>query len=186
MNHPIDFERLAAYWLGELAGGEEEKLEEHVFACAHCAARLEWLAALSSGVRATVRAGVFGGVVSAPFVEAMKRAGMRLREYRVGPGMTANCTLRADEDAVVSRIRAPLAGVKRVDAVRRLELGGVEQPEERLEDVPFDPASGEVLFLPSAAWVRKMPAMRQRVRLVSVEQEGERVLGEYTFAHTPS
>ena len=183
---PIEFERLVAWWLGELAGGEEEKLEGHFFACAHCAGRLEWLAALSSGVRMAVGAGVLGVVVSAPFVEAMKRAGMRLREYRLGPGMTVNCTIRADEDAVVSRIRAPLAGVKRLDAVRRVEVGGVEQPEVRLEDVPFDPASGEVLFIPSAAWVKKMPAMRQHVRLLAVEEEGERLVGEYTFAHTPS
>lgn len=183
--HP-DFEQLAAYWLGELPGGEEEKIEEHSFACAHCAARLEWLAALSSGVRAALRGGALGLVVSAPFVEAMKRAGMRLREYRLGPGTTVNCTIRADEDAVVSRIMAPLAGVERLDAVRRLELGGVEQPEERLEDVPFDPASGEVLFIPAAAWLKKMPAMRQRVRLVAVEGDGERVVGEYTFAHTAS
>ena len=186
MNHPVEFESLVAWWLGELPDGQEEKLEEHFFGCAQCAARLEWLAALSSGVRATVRAGALGLVVSAPFVEAMKRAGMRLREYRLGPGTTVNCTIRADDDAVVSRVTAPLAGVRRVDAVRRLELGGVEHPEERLEDVPFDPASGEVLILPPAAWLKTMPVMRQRLRLVAVEQEGERVLGEYTFSHTPS
>jgi hypothetical protein len=183
--HP-DFERLAAYWLGELPGGEEEKIEEHLFACAHCAGRLDWLAALSSGVRAAVRAGALGLVVSAPFVEAMKRSGMRLREYRLGPGTTVNCTIRADDDAVVSRVMAPLAGVKRVDAVRRLELGGVQHPEERLQDIPFDPASGEVLILPPAAWLKTMPVMRQRLRLVAVEEKGERELGEYTFSHTPS
>ena len=80
MNH-LEFERLAEYWLGEVA---DEALEEHLFACAECAARLEWLAALSDGVRAAVRAGAFGMVVPAPFVEAMKRAGMRLREYLPG------------------------------------------------------------------------------------------------------
>jgi Putative zinc-finger len=183
---PIAFESLAAYWLGELPVAEGEKLEEHLFACAHCAGRLEWLAALSAGVRAAVRAGALGLVVSAPFVEAMKRAGMRLREYRLGPGGSVNCTIRADEDAVVSRIGAPLAGVRRIDMLQRVEVGGVEQPEVRLEDVPFDPRSGEVLFIPPPAALKKMPAHRFRVRLVSVGEAGEAQVGEYTFAHSPS
>jgi hypothetical protein len=183
---PINLEYLVAYWLGELPEGQEEKLEEHLFGCAHCARRLEWLAALSDEVRAALRAGALGLVVSAPFVEAMKRAGMRLREYRLDPGGQVNCTIRADEDAVVSRILAPLAGVKRLDALHRLEVGGVEEPEVRFEDVPFDPRTGEFLFIPAAAALKKMPANRLRVRLVSVGEAGEVPVGEYTFDHSPS
>ena len=183
---PINFEYLVAYWLAELPAAEEEKLEEHFFACAHCAARLEWLAALSAGVRAAVRAGALGLVLSAPFVETMKRAGMRLREYRIDPGGRVNCTLRADEDAVVSRIRASLAGVRRVDLLQEVEVGGVAQPEVRLEDVPFDPVSGELVFIPPPAALKKMPAHRMRMRLVSVGEAGEAPVGEYTFVHTPS
>ena len=183
---PIDFGSLAAYWLGELPAGAEEKLEDHLFACGHCAGRLEWLAALSDGVRAAVRAGAFGMMVSAPFVEAMKRAGLRLREYRVEPGATVNCTIRADEDAVLSHLRAPLAGVKRLDVLQRLELGGVAQDEARIEDVPFDPASGEVVFIPPAEALKKMPAHRIRMRLVSVDEAGEKAVGEYLFSHLPS
>jgi hypothetical protein len=179
MKHHLDLETLTAYWLGEVPG---EALEEHLFACADCAARLEWLAALSEGVRAAVRAGALGMAVSAPFVEALKRAGMRLREYQLGPGTTLDCTIRADDDAVVSHIRAPLAGARRIDLVERIEGGD----EMRLEDVPFDAASGEVVYIPPAAWLKTMPAMTMRVRLVAVEEKGERVVGEYTFAHTPS
>jgi len=183
---PINFEYLVAYWLGELAAGEEERIEEHLFGCVHCTRRLEWLAALSAGVRAAVRAGALGLVVSAPFVEAMKQAGMRLREYRVDAGGRVDCTIRADDDAVVSRIRARLAGVTHLDMLQRVEVGGVEQPELRLEDVPFDPRSGEFIFIPHPAALKKMPAHRFRVRLVSVDEAGEVPVGEYTFAHSPS
>lgn len=182
----LDFEKLAAYWLEELPAAEAEKAEEHFFACKACAGRLEWLAELSDGVRTAVRAGALGMIVSAPFVEAMKRAGMRLREYRSDPGATVNCTLRADEDAVISRIRAPLTGVTRLDMVNRVEVGGVAQGEVRVEDLPFDAASGELVFIPPPAALKKMPAHTMRVRLVRVEEAGERVIGEYTFAHTPS
>jgi anti-sigma factor RsiW len=178
-------ETLIAYWLGELPPGEETPLEEHLFACASCSNRLEELAAFASGMRAVVREGRVAAVISLPFLEALKRQGWRIREYHVAPGGRVDCTLRADEDAVVSRMQAPLAGVKRVDALRRMEVGGEVVYEGRLEDVPFDPAAGEVLHLPPAAWVRALPANTLRVRLVAVDEAGERALGEYTFAHTP-
>ena len=54
-----------------------------------------------------------------------------------------------------------------------------------LIDAGFDAAAGEVLYLPSAARLRKMAANTKRVRLVAVDEAGERTLGEYTFAHTP-
>jgi anti-sigma factor RsiW len=182
----LDFARLAAYWLGELAAAEADRVEEHFMACEDCAARLEWLAELADGVRAAVRTGALGLVVPEPFVEAMKRAGMRLREYRTEPGMTTRCTIRADDDAVVSRLRGSLAGATRVDMLHRVEIGGAAQGEVRVEDVPFDPAAGELLFIPPPAALKKMPAHTLRVRLVAVGEGGERSLGEYTFAHTPS
>lgn len=181
---PIELEALLAYWLAELAPAAQAPLEEHLFACAACAARLEELAALAAGIRAAVREGRVQAVIPAPFLETLKRQGLRIREYRVPPGGRAECTLRAQDDAVVGRMQAPLAGVKRLDALQRLEIGG-EKCEQRVEDVAFDPAAGEVLFLPSAAALRRMPAHTMRVRLVAVDEAEERALGEYTFAHTP-
>jgi anti-sigma factor RsiW len=185
-NGHLDFERLAAYWLGELPAAEAEEAEEHFFACEACAGMLEWLAELADGVRTAVRAGALGMVVTQPFVEAMKRAGMRLREYRTDSGMTTHCTIRADEDAVISRIRAPLTGVTRVDMVTGIEVRDVAQGDVRAEDVPFDATSGEVIFIPPPAALKKMPAHTIRVKLLAVEGAGERVIGDYTFAHTPS
>lgn len=183
---PIELDALVAYWLGELASEAEAPLEEHFFACAQCAGRLEWLAALSAGVRAGVRAGALGLVVSPPFLEAMKRAGMRVREYRLDPGTSVSCTIHADDDAVVSRLRVPLAGVERLYAVKRASVGGVEQAEVRLDDLPFDAAAGEVLLIPAAAALKKMPAYTLRVRLFGEGAAGERALGEYTFLHSPT
>jgi hypothetical protein len=183
MAEHIDFERLVAWWLGE---ADDQELEEHCFACAQCAGRQEWLAALADGVRAAVRDGRIAMVASARFVEAMKRARLRLREYRLGPGETVSCTIASDDDAVVSRVRAPVANARRVDALWRIELAGMPDHDVRLEDVPFDATSGEVLFMPGAAALRKMPAHTQRLRLVAVDEKGERLLGEYAFAHTPS
>ena len=182
-NEPIDFETLVGYWLGELPAEREAALEEHLFGCAQCAARLEELAALVSGVRAAVENGRVTLVVSAPFVEAMRAAGLRLRDYRLGPGGSVNCTIAGDDDAVISHLQAPLVGIKRLDLVRMRD--GVPS-EARVTDVPFDPAAGEVLVVPSAAWLKTMPAFTMRMRLIAVGEAGEEPIGEYTFNHSPS
>jgi hypothetical protein len=135
-------------------------------------------------VRAAVREGAIALSLTAGFLEHMKRAGMRIREYPVAPGGTVHCTIRAEDDAVVGRLEAPLGGVRRVDVLHDYVAGGrIER--WRLEDVPFDPQAGEVLFSPSAAALRKLPANTLRVQLLAVDEVGERPLGEYTFAHTP-
>ena len=183
MAEHIHWERAIAWWLRELPAAEAEELEEHLFACAQCAGRLEWLAALAEGVRAAVRAGALGMVVSAPFVEAMQRAGLRVREYRLDPGGRVNCTMARDDDAVVTRVRAPLGGVKRLDILEDIDDG---RHNLELRDVPFDPASGEVLYILPPAALKSMPAHVARMRLVAVEEAGRRTLGEYTFDHAPS
>lgn len=182
----IELERLVAYWLGELPAAEGEQVEEHFFACASCARRLEWLAGLSDGVRAAVRGGRVGLFISRRFVEALTHAGMRLRQYGMDAGGSVNCTIRADDDAVVSTLRAPLRGVKRIDALSRVSVGGREEPEHRVQDVPFDPAAGEVVFIPNPSWLKTMPSLTMNVRLVAVDEGGERPVGDYTFVHTAS
>ncbi len=185
---PIALETLAAYWLGELAEGEEAPLEEHFLGCAHCARRLEWLSGCASGIRAAVRGGFVQLALTPRFLERLKNAGLRIREYRMGPGGSVNCTIRAEDDAVVGRLQAPLAGARRVDALNTMDLGGGRIERRRVEDVPVDAQAGEVLFAPSAAELRKLPARTHtfRVELLAVDEAGERSLGEYTFEHTPS
>jgi hypothetical protein len=183
---PIEFASLVAYWLGELPTAAEQALEEHFLGCAHCTSRLDELAALAFGIRTVVRNGAVQAVITQPFLESMRRQGMRIREYRLAPGESVACTIRADDDAVVSRLQAPLAGVKRVDALQSLDLGDGHVQEWRVEDVPFDAHAEEVLSLPSADALRRLPAHMFRVRLVAMDERGERPLGEYTFAHTPS
>ena len=82
---------------------------------------------------------------------------------------------------VLSRLAADLRDVGRLDLVSRVDEGA----EHRLADLPFDPSAGEVLFAPSADVLRARPAHVERVRLFAVGPGGERLLGEYTFDHTP-
>jgi len=183
---PIELEALIAYWQDELGDAAQAPLEAHFLGCAYCAGRLAWVAACAAGVRAAVHAGTVALSLTPAFLEAMKQAGLRIREYPVAPGGTVNCTITASDDAVVSRLKAPLAGVNRLDALHSVDLGGGRIERWREEDLPFDARADEMLFAPSAATLRKMPALTWRVRLVAVDKAGERALGEYALAHTPS
>lgn len=183
---PIELEPLVGYWLGELPAPAEAPIEEHLFGCPTCTRRLEALAALAFGIRAVVRSGAVQAIITQPFLEQMKREGMRVREYRVAPGGRVACTIDANDDAVVSRLQVVLAGVQRVDALQSIDLGDGHVQRWRVEDVPFDPDAEELLSLPLATALKKLPAHTFRVQLVAVDGSGERSLGEYTFAHTPS
>jgi hypothetical protein len=182
---PLGFETLVAYWLGELATDAEAAVEAHWFGCAHCTAQLAALVRLASGIRAAVREGHVRAVVTPDFLRRMHGQGMRIREYRVPPGGSVACTIRADDDAVAGHLEADLACIARLDVVERLDLGDGRVTQWRIEDVPFDPAAGAVVSLPSAADLRTMAAHTLHVQLVAVDPHGERALGDYRFVHTP-
>ena len=176
MNH-VQFDALVAYWLGDLDEAQEAAVEKHYFGCAECTARLVEIEALAGGVRRAYAGGLVGAVVTPAFVEHLRERGLRLREYRVAPNGSVNCTVAAEDDVLLSRLQAPLEGVERVDVITA---------GHRLEDVEFDAGSGEVVVAPSINLIRALPAHRHVFRLIAVSAEGERMLGEYTFNHSPS
>lgn len=175
MSH-ADLASLVRYWAGELDEAAEAAVEEHYLGCAACTARLAEVQALAEGVRRAFSSGLVRFVVTPRFVEAMRSRGLKLREYRVARNGSVDCSVHPDDDMLFSRLQAPLEGVERVDVIAG---------ENRLEDVVFDAASGEVVMAPSIVHIRTLPAHRYVVRLMAVGADGERELGEYTFNHTP-
>lgn len=179
---PIPLATLAEYWLGELDAAREAELDEHLLGCGHCSGALQALADLGDGVRALVGAGAVRAVVTDAFLQRLAAAGLKVRQYRVPLNGSVECTVAPEDDVMVARLEAPLAGVARLD----IDLLGTEgKARERLADVPFDPAAGEVILTPHIASIRALPAGTSRIRLVAVAPDGERLLGEYTFNHTP-
>jgi hypothetical protein len=177
---PLPMERLIEYWFDEIAPDQDSLLEEHLFMCAACSARLQQLADISAGVKQVVAAGDFGAILTGPFVTRLQRAGLRVREYRVPPGGSVLCTIAPQDDLVVGRLGAPLGGVGRLDVVIHDPARGALA---RLEDVPFNAEAGEVIFAPGAAYLRTLDTVTQCLELVSVTEADERVVGRYTFNH---
>ena len=102
-----------------------------------------------------MRAGAVHAVVADAFVKRLAAQGLRLREYRVPHNGSVYCTVAPDDDLLITRLDAPLAGVERLD----VELLGVEGAgRERLRDVPFDAAAGEVVLAARMERMRALPA----------------------------
>jgi len=179
-DHPTS--DLLAYWLDELDEAGAQAVEEHLFACDACGAQLRGLIQLGSAVRKALLTGRFGTVVTPSFIRRLQDAGARLREYHLEPGGSVNCTLAPDDDLVVSHLRVDMSGVRQVDLLIDDENGALLH---RARHVAFDPASSEVTVIPPVALVRTMGTSRQRMRLMAVDRSSERLLGEYTFNHSP-
>lgn len=180
-NSPVDLETLLQYWLGELEPVHSDWIDEHILSCGHCSAMLAQLAGLSSGIGRLLRGGDMRFFVTLSFVDGLKQRGLRVREYVVAHNGSVNCAVSLADDFVVARLQAPLQGVTRLDVVSVSSLGG--QPE-RIEDVPFDAASGEVVVIPHLASLRQAPDHQHRIELIAREGDAERTLGHYVFFHS--
>jgi hypothetical protein len=180
-NAPMALAALVEYWLGELDKTAEGKIDEHLLGCSGCSEMLAELVGLARGIRTAFREGAVHAFVTDAFVKGLAEQGVRLREYRVVHNGSVNCTVAPEDEVIVARLEAPLAGVSRLDAI---SYTSTDAPAEISRDIPFNATSGQVVFTPKTAQLRLMPSYQHRVRLVAVDASGERVVGNYTFNHT--
>lgn len=181
-NH-LTLDTLLEYWLAETSPAATDGVEEHLMACDACGEQLDGIVALADGIRAAFRAGDVGIAATDAFVRKLADSGIRLREYRLPVNGSVHCTVAPEDELLVSRLAVPLQGVQRLDAVG--EATAMPGVQERLEDIPFDPATGEVIFLPRVSQVRPVGEHTMRLVLLAVDAAGTRELGTYTFHHRP-
>ena len=175
----IAFERLAMLALGELPPQEAEQVEDHVIGCDGCAAVLERLLDLGDRIEEVTRVGAAFMLAGHALVGRLERDGLITRSYEIGPGGQVACSVGAPDLYTRMRLALDTAGVRRIDLL-------YESPSAayRVADVPFDAASGEVVFAQPGDYLRTLPTERKTVRLVSVEDGADRLLGEYVLNHT--
>jgi hypothetical protein len=178
----LSAQELTEYWLGEVDELREQRLDEHLFACADCSERLDALVELGAAVRRTFLDGWLNIVLPEPFIRRIKEAGFQVREYDLAAGGSVDCTVTPEDDFVVSYLRAPLRDVQRLDVL----IDDTTSGKFRANDVAFDPAAAALAAVTSTAYLRTLRHSRQHVRLVAVDGVDERVIGDYTFNHSPS
>lgn len=180
----LAFDALLDYWFGDSDGATTEAADEHLMQCDACGRALDELVALGQGIRDAWHAGTVGGVFSAGFVQRLAARGSKVREYRVAPGGSVNCTVAPGDELLVSHLALPpLQGVQRLDlhVVDSLDPG----VRRELHDIPFDPQAGELLFVVKIAAIRPRPAHTMRATLLAVDVASVREVGRYAFNHRP-
>ncbi len=181
---PVDAAILAEYWLAALPSSEEEAVEQHLFTCDECGARLSETIALAEAVHELGRQGSLLMVVSNTFLERVAAEGLRVREYAPPKGGSIACTVTAEDDFLIGRLTADLSEARRIDLCLCDEHGNERQ---RLADIPFDRAAGEVAFQQPIGYAKAAPSETLIARLVGFDAaSGEGLLGEYTFQHRRS
>lgn len=179
--NPIDPGTLADYWAAALLESEERLVEEHLLSCDDCGDRLREITALTEAIRKIAREGTLNVVVSQAFLDRAAREGMRVREYAPPAGGSVNCTVTSKDDLLVAHLAADFAVAPRID-LRYSDPRGTT----RVHDLPVDRNSGEVILNVAIDKMRQAPRHVATIQLIAVEETGDRILGEYTFHHTPS
>jgi Putative zinc-finger len=174
------FADVVDYWAGELTRAEEDRIEEHVFSCADCARDLAAAEALARGITAVAREGRLHSVVSDAILNRLAADGVRIRMFTLEGAGIIPCAAWADDDVVVSRIRADFAEVDSATIVTRQASG---EEISRVSDIAVRPGQREILDAFSAAHLRKLPSTRVQVTVTAPIGSGERTIAEDTLEH---
>jgi hypothetical protein len=178
---PISDGILLDYWVRDLADGDEtDRVEEHLFACGDCSARLHGMTALGTGLATLVRQGRISGIVSRSLLNRMQRDGLHVRMYSLAPGDTVPCAVFPGDDLIVAALRADFTAV---EAVTLSVTGSGDSPFNQLDNVPVSGLDGEVFWATPAAVVRQMQSMRLQLTLASAGATRAE-LGRYVLEHS--
>lgn len=178
-------EALLEYVLGELPADASDRLEEHLFGCAECAARLEVLESLRAAVSQAARAAEVALNADEDLLERLARDGLTRREYRIPAGGTVLCQA-GPEDLVVVRLAGKYGDVRdlRLDAeVVDLERDSAIDVPER--EVVADRARDEVILVFPGQMIRAYPRSRWTMRLRGEGPGGPAEVGTFVMDHTP-
>jgi hypothetical protein len=179
---PLDATLLSDYWLAALSLDEESRVEEHLFTCDSCGARLDSIIVLAESVRTLARSGSLMMVVPQSFLDHASQQGLHISQYAPPAGGSVQCTVTAADDLLIGRLAADLTHARHID-LSLCDPTGAEQ--FRLPDIPFNPAAPDILWQQSITFAKGAPTSTMVARLLSIDDAGhESLLGEYTFHHT--
>jgi hypothetical protein len=177
---PIGFADVVDYWAGDLTAAEEDRIDDHVFTCAACARELAAAEGLARGIATMAREGRLHTVVSDSILNRLSADGVRIRMFTLEGSAIVPCAVWADDDLIVSRIRADFSGVDSVSIITRQASG---EEIRRVSDIAVRPGQQEILNAFSAAQLRKLPATQVHVTVTTQAETGERTIAEYTLEH---
>jgi hypothetical protein len=170
---PIPFEKLVDLWTGEL--GDAESVEDHLFACDHCAAQSAQLDRLIGSLLHLVPP-----VLTRGLRDRLEERGLKILDMAFDAGARGEAFFAADLDLMVFALRAELANAQRVDLD---VLDGTGHVQFAFTAVPFDPVRGEVLVACQQHF-RDYPGEGDpEFRIYAVQAGTRRQVGSYVIKH---
>ena len=176
---PIPLGRLADHWLGDTELGDEAEIEEHVFACDTCAERLQWIHEAGAALVAFARQGVLPITGTTALLNRFSRDGLNVRHYRLLPGQTVQCTVRATDDFLVAHLVVEHESSAPLDLAVEDDQG---QQLARIPNVTIDRRHGEVVSIYPARIALDGPSVGMQLRLLS--QVDDREVASYLLQHS--
>jgi anti-sigma factor RsiW len=170
---------LTDYAARDLPEAEAAAIEEHLFACADCAARAAEFDALARTIGPA--AAEVGGFVTDAVLNRLSRDGVRVRSYALSPGAFVPCAVWDDDEVMALRLRGDFSGVSEVTMSQR--VGGTEVVRASGHAVS---SHGEIIYAIPAAWVRQLSNVEVEVLLTAHEEGEERPIASYTLVHEGS
>jgi anti-sigma factor RsiW len=155
---PVGWEALVAYWAGDLDADAEARIDEHVMACASCAAESARIAAITEALR-----GMIPVVVTRARLSELRGKGLRVREQTLTAGARTEVHFDASLDLLVFRLPGvDLARAERVSVAMRVT--GTDQVLVEVADAPFDREEGAVLLVCQRHYAALPPVVDAEVR----------------------
>jgi hypothetical protein len=177
---PVPDDDLLDFWVAAIDATDAERIEEHLFSCAACTARLEAMASLGAGLVELVRRGKISGIVSRSLLNRMQRDGVQVRLFSLSPGERVPCAAFPNDDLLVVSLRADFAAL---ESVTLSVTGPDDAVIGHVPEVPVSRADREILWATPGEVVRRMASTRLHLTLTS-DGPGAAVLGEYELDHT--
>lgn len=181
----VGLAELLDYLCDESANDTADAIEDHLFECDVCAARIASLERVRAAVADAARDGEVVANVGGAFVERAARDGLTLREYRIPAGDVVPCTA-GPEDLVVVRLAAEYGEAEELDL--DAELHDLER--ETVTPLParqvvVDRDLDEVILVFPGELVRGYPRSRWTLRLRGEGSGGRFEVGPFVMDHTP-
>jgi anti-sigma factor RsiW len=173
---------LTDYAAGELSADEAAAIEEHLFSCQECGARLAEFDTLVRGIRDAMHGAGVSGFVTEEILNRFARDGIRVRSYALAPGTVVRCAVWEGDEVMALRLRGDFGQVEEVTVSQSVAGNEVTRQTGHIAATP----RGELIFVQSAAWVRQLPVVEVQVVVTGHQDGGDRVIGNYTLIHEGS
>ena len=96
---PVSWEDLVAYWAGDLAAADEERVDEHLMGCGWCSAESARVSAVAQALRARIPP-----VVTRARLEELRAQGTRIRENAFAPDQRQTAVFPREVDLLIHRL----------------------------------------------------------------------------------